>query len=159
MSSARICCLAIALLLNAGGAKAQSGESAATLAASPGSVSLSYLEYRRHELEYLSGRPRIGVISSSAVVAAGVALVVPAAVKECVRVASSASFDELRCTSAGKALLGVGVPLLVGGATAVLATAIMLGVRRGKIRHIDDQLAYEKHRAMRWDPERFAFAF
>lgn len=120
---------------------------------------MSYDEYRLNELEYLAKRSRTGLISTSAVTAVGIALVAPALARECVRVASSASYDDLRCTGTGKTLLGVGVPLLAAGATGLLVTAIMFGVRKGKIRSIQNRLAYERHRAVRWDPTEHAFAF
>ena len=119
----------------------------------------SYEEFRLSQLDYLAGRSRIGVISSSAVAAAGLALVIPAAVGQCVRVASSSSFDDLRCSTTGKALLGVGIPMIAAGVTGLLVTSIMLGVRRGKMRGIEDRLAYERHRTIRWDPVRSAVAF
>ncbi len=119
----------------------------------------SYDEFRLNQLHYLSGRSRTGVISTSAVTAAGLALVIPAAVGQCVRVASSSSFDDLRCSTTGKALLGVGIPILVAGVTGLLVTSIMLGVRRGKMRSIEDRLSYERHRTIRWDPTRSAVAF
>lgn len=119
----------------------------------------SYLEYRRNELEHLAKRSRTGLISTSAATAVGIAIVTPAIVLECVRITSSGSLDDFRCTSRGKALLGIGAPILVGSVMGLLTTAIMFGVRRGKIRSIDDQLAYEKHRAVRWDPVRSVFVF
>ena len=120
---------------------------------------LTYEEFRRDQLEYLAKRSRRWLIGSAAATAAGIALVTPAAVNECVRVASSASYDDLRCSTTGQALLGVGIPLLIAGATGVLVTAIMLGTRKGKIRHIDDRRAYEQSRAMRWDPVSSRFVF
>lgn len=120
---------------------------------------LSYEEYRRNELEFLAKRSRTALISTSAVAAVGVALVAPALAIDCVRVASSSSFDDVRCSSRGKALLGVGIPFLVAGATGVMVTAIMFGVRKGKIRHLEDRIAYEASRAVRWDPARSVFVF
>jgi len=152
--------LALGVLLLFGGmAKAQ--ESPAVTAAHPPEAAAlpSYEEYRLEQLHYLAGRSRTGVIVGGSVTAAGVALVVPAFVKECVRVASSSSFDDVRCTSRGKVLAGVGLSLLITGATTLLVTSIMLGVRRGQIRSIEDRMEYEKRRRVRFDPNEGAFTF
>lgn len=132
-------------------------QAAPSLAADPAMP--SYEEFRLTQLDYLARRSRTGVISTSAVTAAGLALVIPAAVGQCVRVASSSSFDDLRCSTTGKALLGVGIPILVAGVTGLLVTSIMLGVRRAKMRGIEDRLSYERYRTIRWDPTRSAVAF
>ena len=66
---------------------------------------------------------------------------------------------ELRCTTAGRALVGIGWPLFVGGITGVLISGIMFGVRQGKLRRLNDRLAYEKSRAVRWDPASSRFVF
>ena len=120
---------------------------------------MSYEEFRLKQLRYLAGRSRTGVIVSSAVTVAGVSLVAPAFVKDCVRVASSSSFDDLRCSTRGKALLGVGIPVLLGGTISLLITGIMFGVRKGRIRAIEDRLEYQRRRALRWDAAQGAFAF
>ena len=151
--------LVFVALLPAVGARAQEPDAVSAMATTGAIARPSYQEYRRNELAYLATRSRTGVISSAAVTAVGLALVVPAATGQCVRIASSASFDEIRCTTTGKTLLGVGAPLLIGGIAGLLVTAIMLGVRKGKIRNIDDQLAYERRTSLRWDLTRSAFAF
>ena len=120
---------------------------------------LSYEEYRLRDLHYVAGRSRTGVIVGASVSVVGVALVTPAFVNECVRIASSSSFDDLRCSTRGKALLGVGIPLLVSGVTTLLVTSIMFGVRRGRIRAIEDRLEYEKRKSFHFDPARGSFAF
>ena len=120
---------------------------------------ISYDEYRRNELEFLAKRSRIALFSSSAAAAVGVALVTPAAVNECVRVASSSSFDDVRCSATGRTLLGLGIPLLVAGALGIIISGTMFGVRKGKIRNLEDRFAYEKSSAFRWDPSRTAFVF
>ncbi|UCF46934.1 MAG: hypothetical protein JSU89_07055 [Myxococcales bacterium] len=154
-----ISALVFVVVASVGDASAQegAGDTAKELAAPR--EQLSYDEYRRNELEYLAKRSRTALISTSAVAAVGIALVAPALVRECVRITSSASFDDLRCTSTGQVLLGVGYPILIGGVTGVLVTAIMLGVRKGKIRGLNDRIAYEESRAVRWDPARSMFVF
>lgn len=120
---------------------------------------ISYDEYRRNELEFLAKRSRIALFSASAAAAVGIALVTPAAVNECVRVASSASFDDVRCSRTGKTLLGLGIPLLAAGAVGIIISGTMFGVRKGKIRNLEDRFAYDKSSAFRWDPSRTAFVF
>jgi hypothetical protein len=142
--------------LSTGSAKANEDYSVSSTGPSD---DMSYEEFRLKQLYYLAGRSRTGTIVSSAVTVAGVSLVTPAFVKECVRVASSSSFDDLRCTTRGKALLGVGIPILLGGATTLLITGIMFGVRKGRIRAIEDRLEYERRHVLRWDAARAAFSF
>jgi hypothetical protein len=120
---------------------------------------LSYDEYRRNELEFLAGRSRIALISTSVAAAVGGVLVAPALVTECVRITSSSSFDDIRCSTAGKALLGIGIPILVAGALGVIISGTMFGVRKGKIRNLDNRIAYEKSSAIRWNPSRAVFEF
>lgn len=151
--------LMLVLVVSAGDARAQDAPGVTLTEATAAPERPSYLEYRRNELEHLAKRSRTGLISTSAATAVGIALVAPAIVRECVRITSSSSVDDFKCTSSGKALLGVGAPILIAGVTGLLVTAIMFGVRKGKIRSIDDQLAYERYRAVRWDPARSVFVF
>jgi hypothetical protein len=51
------------------------------------------------------------------------------------------------------------LPLFVGGLTGVLVSGIMFGVRKGKLRRLNDRMAYEKSRAVRWDPASSRFVF
>ena len=144
--------------IGSAGAEEDPNDLAAAEAEAP-PVRLSYDEYRRNELEFLAGRSRIALISTSVAAAVGGALVAPALVTECVRITSSSSFDDIRCSTAGKALLGVGIPILVAGALGVIISGTMFGVRRGKIRNLDNRIAYEKSSAIRWDPSRAVFEF
>ena len=150
-------CLCLCWSISVGASAQEPDTETAGQATAP--AKLSYEEYRLSELEYLAKRSRNAMIGTSAVTAVGIALITPAAVNECVRVASSNSFDDLRCTSTGRVLLGIGVPFAVVGGTGLLVTAIMFGVRKGRIKSIEDRLAYEGKRALRWDPARGAFAF
>jgi|GEM_PF-6629710 len=59
--------------------------------------------------------------------------------------------SEKRCTTVGKALVRIGAPPFWGGLIGVLITGIMFGVRKGKLRRLNDRMAYEKSRAVRWD--------
>jgi uncharacterized integral membrane protein len=142
-----------------GSARAQDASGDASSEAVLPPARLSYDEYRLNELEFLAGRSRIALISTSVAAAVGGALVAPALVTECVRITSSSSFDDIRCSTAGKALLGIGIPILVAGALGVIISGTMFGVRRGKIRNIENRIAYEKSSAIRWDPSRAVFEF
>ena len=146
-----------AALLGEAGAQEAADDTLAKTALAP--VRLSYDEYRRNELQFLAKRSRTALISSSAAAAVGAALVAPALVAECVRVTSSSSFDDVRCSSTGKALLGVGIPVLVAGVVGIIISGTMFGVRKGKIRNLDNRIAYERSSAVRWDPSRALFEF
>jgi hypothetical protein len=152
-------CASLAPLAAPGSAAAHEAASQAETTATQPAPRISYDEYRRSELELLAKRSRIALFSTSAAAAVGVALVTPALVKDCVRVASSSSFDDVRCSGRGKTLLGIGVPFLAAGVLGIIISGTMFGVRKGKIRHIDHRLAYEKSNAVRWDPSRIAFVF
>ncbi len=54
---------------------------------------------------------------------------------------------------------GIGSPLFSGGLIGVLITGIMFGVRKGKLRRLDDRIAYQKSRAIRWDPAGLCLVF
>ena len=142
-----------------GNARAQEAAVDVSAEAVPTPARLSYDEYRRNELEFLAGRSRIALISTSVAAAVGGVLVAPALVTECVRITSSSSFDDIRCSTAGKALLGIGIPILVAGALGVIISGTMFGVRKGKIRNLDNRIAYEKSSAIRWNPSRAVFEF
>jgi hypothetical protein len=130
---------------------------AASIAQVPAAAQ-TYDDYKRHELELSSRRSRNALIGTSAAAVVGTALLFPAAAKQCY------TFDfggttEVRCSTAGKVMLGFGLPLFVGGLTGVLVSGIMFGVRKGKLRRLNDRMAYEKSRAVRWDPASSRFVF
>lgn len=112
----------------------------------------SYDEYRRDELRESSRRSRNALIGTSAATAVGAALLFPGLARQCVRFSYSAYDNQLQCTTAGSALVGVGFPLFVGGLTGAVITGIMFGVRKGKLRRLEDRMAHESSRAIRWDP-------
>ena len=88
-----------------------------------------YDEYKREELEQSSRRSRNALIGTSA------------------------------ATVVGTALVGIGYPLFIGGIMGVMITGIMFGVRKGKLRRLNDRIAYDKSRAVRWDPAASRFVF
>ena len=124
----------------------------------PSAPRQTYEEYQRDELTRSSRRSRNALIGTSAATVVGAAFLFPGAATQCV-VLDFQHTTELRCTTAGKALVGIGMPLFWGGVTGVLISGIMLGVRKGKLRSINDRMAYEKSRAVRWDPARSRFVF
>jgi hypothetical protein len=97
----------------------------------------------------------------SAATVVGTTLLFPGLIRQCyvVQVNVTGTTDEIRCSTSGKALIGVGWPLFFGGATGVLITGIMFGVRKGKLRRLEDRMAYEQSRAVRWDARTSRFVF
>jgi len=118
----------------------------------------TYDNYQREELEKSSRRSRNALIGTSAATVVGAALLFPALANQCYTFDFQGS-AQIRCTSAGKAMLGIGYPLFIGGLIGVLTTGIMFGVRKGKLRRLNDRMAYEKSRAVRWDPAGSRFVF
>jgi hypothetical protein len=119
----------------------------------------SYDEYRRRELQESSRRSRNALIGTSASAAVGAALLFPGLARQCETISYSDYDQQLRCTTAGKVLTGFGWPLFVGGVTGAVITGIMFGVRKGKLRRLEDRMAYESSRAIRWDPASSRFVF
>ena len=117
----------------------------------------TYDEFRRDELEVLARRSRNALIGLSAATVVGAALLFPGLARQCYTVVVN-GVEELRCSTAGSLLVGFGMPLYVGGITGVLVSGIMLGVRRGKIRRLNNQIEYRK-RAVQWDPRTSRFVF
>ena len=124
----------------------------------PPAAAQSYDEYKRDQLAQSARRSRNALIGLSASTVVGAAFLFPALANQCYTLEFSGT-TELRCTTAGKALVGIGWPLFVGGITGVLISGIMFGVRQGKLRRLNDRLAYEKSRAVRWDPASSRFVF
>lgn len=117
-----------------------------------------YEEYRREELQLGIKRTRIALIATSASLAVGIALVAPAfSGDRCVE--NSFDNNSYSCTTAGKALLGVGSPFAIVGFWGVIVSGIMLGVRKGKLRRLNERIAYQSDAKFRWDPYRSKFVF
>ncbi|MEM8609538.1 MAG: hypothetical protein AAGF12_43010 [Myxococcota bacterium] len=121
------------------------------------SADTSYEQYRLNQLRTGVKRTRTALIATSASLAVGIALVVPAFTSDnCVE---NDFNDNINCTTAGKALLGVGLPFLSVGFWGAIVSGIMLGVRKGKVRRLEEQIAYRSRAKLRWDPERGSFVF
>ncbi|MEM7135722.1 MAG: hypothetical protein AAF500_04035 [Myxococcota bacterium] len=124
----------------------------------PPSGPRSYEEHRREELKVGVKRTRTALIATSASLAVGLALTIPAFTGDrCVE----DPFDEnnFTCNTAGKALLGTGAPFLIVGFWGAIVSGIMLGVRKGKLRRLDEKIAYQSDAKFRWDPYRAKFVF
>jgi hypothetical protein len=120
---------------------------------------LTWQEYELQELELSARRSRNALIGLTASFAVGIAFTLPALERQCATFTNFSGQDELRCTRAGKALLGVGYPLFLGGMLGMVISGIMLGVRNGKIRRLERRIADQKARAVQWDPARASFVF
>lgn len=120
---------------------------------------LTYEEYRLEELERGALRSRNALIGTSVAAAVGLALVIPATSTQCNSVQTTGKDDEYECTRAGDVLIGVGSPFVIGGLTGALVSGIILGVRKGKIRRLNDSFSPTRARAMRWDERSSRFVF
>jgi ABC-type nitrate/sulfonate/bicarbonate transport system permease component len=118
---------------------------------------LTYEEYRIEELQRTAKRSRNALIGTSAAAVVGLALVLPAASSQCQSVEVGGK-SEYECTRAGDTLLRVGSPLVIGGLTGAVVSGIILGVRKGKIRRLNDSFQ-RKTRALRWDERTSRFVF
>jgi len=140
-------------------ARAESGSEAPdlTLEAAP-EPRISYEEFKVQELERLALRSRNALIGTSVAAAVGLALVIPAGATQCNSVEKTNGDDSYECTRAGNALIGAGSPLVIGGLTGAVITGIMLGVRKGKLRRLNDAFV-PNARAVQWDERRGRFVF
>jgi hypothetical protein len=112
-------------------------------------------EYRHAELSWLAFRSRNIFIGSSVATAVGAALVFPAEANQC-------PGDEMslnRCTPGGKAMVVIGYPLLLIGGISMVASGIVFGVMKGKLRRFEQRAARRESRALRWDPAGSRFVF
>ncbi|MEM9728822.1 MAG: hypothetical protein AAF997_09570, partial [Myxococcota bacterium] len=128
------------------------------------SPQLTYEEFKVQELERKARRSRNALIGTGAAAAFGLIIAIPVAATQCDTVTRSDGKEDYECSSAGDALLGVASPFIVGGLTGVVITGIMLGVRKGKLRRLNDGIRYDRNgyagaRAFRWDETRGKFVF
>jgi len=63
------------------------------------------------------------------------------------------------CDTTGKVLTGIGAPLAWGGAIGMIVSGIMLGVRKGKIRRLDQKIMLTSDRKLQWDPSTSRMVF
>lgn len=119
---------------------------------------VAYEDFKLRELERAAKRSRNALIGTSVAAAVGLALVIPAASSQCESVETGGESDYV-CTRAGDALLRAGSPLVIGGLTGAVVSGIILGVRKGKIRRLNDSFTPSKTRALRWDDRSSRFVF
>ena len=122
------------------------------------SYELSYQDFELNELQRKSLRSRNALIGTSVAAAVGLALVIPATAGQCEAVEVGGESD-YECTRAGDALLRAGSPLVIGGLTGAVVSGIILGVRKGKIRRLNDSFSPTQARAIRWDERSSRFVF
>ena len=121
--------------------------------------SLTYEEYRVLELQRTALRSRNALIGTAAAAAVGLALTIPAAATQCQSVEVPGEDSKYECSRTGDTLLRVGSPLVIGGLTGAVVSGIILGVRKGKLRRLNESFPTTKQRAVRWDERRSRFVF
>jgi len=146
----------LASVLPVGAARAQEQETLRLSLEPAAQPQLTYEEFRIQELERGALRSRNALIGTSVAAAVGLALVIPAW-GQCESTDVNGK-DEYDCTRAGSALYGVGSPLLFGGLTGAVVSGIILGVRKGKLRRLNDSFS-PRARALRWDERSSRFVF
>ena len=122
-------------------------------------LELSYQDFELQELERKAKRSRNALIGTSVAAAVGLALAIPGASQcESVEVNGESSYE---CTRTGDALIRAGSPLVIGGLTGAVVSGIILGVRKGKIRRLNDSFAASpsKKRAIQWDERKGRVVF
>ena len=151
--------LAFSLVASLGDSRAQAEDLDLTL--DPDlmpAAEITYEEYKLQELERTARRSRNALIGTSVAAAVGLALVIPATSGQCRSVEIDGK-SEYECTRTGDTLLRVGSPLVIGGLTGAVVSGIILGVRKGKIRRLNDSFGATRGRAFRWDERSSRFVF
>lgn len=124
----------------------------------PPAPQLSYDEYKLEEMRRRTRVSRNAFIGTSVAAALGAALFLPGVISQCDKVRRFDGTNELVCSTAGALLVGFGTPLVFGGGVGMVATGIMLGVRKGKVRKLKAR-AGPSARRVRWDPATARFVF
>ena len=133
-----------------------------TVASPPPTVQdkhLAYDMYRRDELRRSVPRTRNALIGTSVSFGVGLALLIPVwAGDHCVTY-DFGDTSNYECDTTGKVLTGIGAPLAWGGAIGMIVSGIMLGVRKGKIRRLDEKIMLTSQRKLQWDPSTSRMVF
>jgi hypothetical protein len=133
-----------------------------TVASPPPTVQdkhLAYDMYRRDELRRSVPRTRNALIGTSVSFGVGLALLIPVwAGDHCVTY-NFGDTSNYECDTTGKVLTGIGAPLAWGGALGMIVSGIMLGVRKGKIRRLDQKIMLTSDRKLQWDPSTSRMVF
>ena len=134
-----------------------------TVASPPPTVQdkhLAYDMYRRDQLRDSVPRTRNALIGTSVAFGVGLALLIPVwAGDYCVYYLSDSAIGDTQCNTKGKVLTGIGAPLAWGGALGMIVSGIMLGVRKGKIRRLDQKILLTSDRKLKWDPSTAQMVF
>lgn len=112
--------------------------------------------FRIHQFEDAqdrSLRARNGLIGSAAAFALGWVFV-GVAIPRCAQTNGG-----LSCTNAGSVHMTIGLGLTSAGATGLLVSGILLGVRNAKKRDLERALRWRRGARLRWDPRSGAFVF
>lgn len=115
--------------------------------------------YRHATLSWTALRSRNAFIGSTVATAVGAALVFPAEANQCNSTDPEGEMTLNRCTPAGKAMVIFGYPMLLIGGISMLASGIVFGVMKGKLRRFEQRAARREGRALRWDPAGSHFVF
>ena len=117
----------------------------------------SWEEFEYKELQLRARRSRNALIGTTAATVVGVSLVFVFAAR-CDAYDPQSGTNTACYTRGQEAGLSVGAALTVGGTIGMLTSGIMLGVRNGKLRRLDDRIRLGRS-ALYWDPLRSRFAF
>jgi hypothetical protein len=124
---------------------------AESTASPPPDKRLAYDTYRRDELKRSVPRTRNALIGTSVSFGVGLALLIPVwAGNHCVTYSTNTTYGR-SCDKTGKVLTGIGAPLAWGGSLGMIVSGIMLGVRKGKIRRLDERIMLTSDRRLQWD--------
>ena len=123
--------------------------------------STSYDEFRQRELHESSRRSRNALIGLSAATVVGAALLFPGLIRQCYVIQINFNRHHRRAPlqPRWKGACRYRFAAVHRGITGVLISGIMFGVRKGKLRRLEDRMAYEKSRAVRWDLRTSRFVF
>jgi hypothetical protein len=125
----------------------------------PSGAKPSYDDYRREELEKKAKRSRNALIGTSVATVVGLPLWLAGSATQCYKYIDSSGSEQVTCSTGGKVMRGIGIPLAMGGVTGVLISGIMLGVRKGKLRDIEKRTKYSSSKRLHWDPFSSQFVF
>jgi uncharacterized membrane protein YdbT with pleckstrin-like domain len=117
----------------------------------------TYEQFRYESLQRSARRSRNALIGTSAALTVGTILAFSFAAA-CVDYNVPADSTRACSTAGQEAGLNIGAIMFMGGLIGTLTTGIMLGVRKGKLRRMDDK-PRPGQAAVRWDPKRSRFVF
>jgi hypothetical protein len=123
----------------------------------PADRELLYYDFKRQQLEESARRSRNALIGLGATLAVGAAVYFPLAVRCIVVYAPEGS--QPACGRGAEAGFITSGFVLGAGFFGTIVTGIMLGVRKGKLRRLDDRHRQRDLRAVSWDPDRGRFEF